>query len=44
MKKAIRLNISLREVLVQEIDAYAQACGMSHSAFLAFAAEHEMAA
>ena len=43
LKKAIRINISLPEVLVQEIDAYAQARGMSRSAFLALAAEHEMA-
>ncbi|MGF6540602.1 metal-responsive CopG/Arc/MetJ family transcriptional regulator [Paraburkholderia youngii] len=43
MKKAVRINISLPEVLVQEIDAYAQARGMSRSAFLALAAEHEMA-
>ncbi|MEX3637185.1 type II toxin-antitoxin system HicB family antitoxin [Paraburkholderia sp. BR14320] len=43
LKKAVRINISLPEVLVQEIDAYAQARGMSRSAFLALAAEHEMA-
>jgi predicted RNase H-like HicB family nuclease len=43
LKKAIRINISLPEALVQEIDAYAQARGMSRSAFLALAAEHEMA-
>lgn len=43
LKKAIRINISLPEVLVQEIDAYAQTRGMSRSAFLALAAEHEMA-
>ena len=43
LKKAIRINISLPEVLVHEIDTYAQARGMSRSAFLALAAEHEMA-
>jgi hypothetical protein len=43
LKKVVRINISLPEVLVQEIDAYAQARGMSRSAFLALAAEHEMA-
>jgi hypothetical protein len=43
LKKAVRINISLPEVLVQEIDAYAQSRGMSRSAFLALAAEHEMA-
>ncbi|NML32070.1 type II toxin-antitoxin system HicB family antitoxin [Paraburkholderia antibiotica] len=43
LKKAIRINISLPEVLVLEIDAYATARGMSRSAFLALAAEHEMA-
>jgi predicted RNase H-like HicB family nuclease len=43
LKKAIRINISLPEALVHEIDAYAQARGLSRSAFLALAAEHEMA-
>jgi metal-responsive CopG/Arc/MetJ family transcriptional regulator len=43
LKKAIRINISLPEALVHEIDTYAQAHGMSRSAFLALAAEHEMA-
>ena len=43
LKKAICINITLPEALVQEIDAYAQARGMSRSAFLALAAEHEMA-
>ena len=41
--KAVRLNISLPENLVPRIDAYAKARGMSRSAFLALAAEHEMA-
>lgn len=40
--KAVRLNISLPETLVPRIDAYAKARGMSRSAFLALAAEHEM--
>ena len=43
LKKAVRINISLPEALVHEIDEYAQARGMSRSAFLALAAEHEMA-
>ncbi|ASV97771.1 type II toxin-antitoxin system HicB family antitoxin [Paraburkholderia aromaticivorans] len=43
LKKAVRINISLPEALVQEIDTYAQTRGMSRSAFLALAAEHEMA-
>jgi predicted RNase H-like HicB family nuclease len=43
LRRAIRINISLPEVLVQEIDTYAQARGLSRSAFLALAAEHEMA-
>ena len=42
--RAVRLNISLPESLVPRIDAYAKARGMSRSAFLAIAAEHEMAA
>lgn len=41
--KAIRLNISLNEGLVQRIDAAAKARGQSQSAFLATAAEREMA-
>lgn len=43
LNKAVRINISLPEALVQKIDAYAQARGMSRPAFLALAAEHEMA-
>ncbi|MDT0138129.1 type II toxin-antitoxin system HicB family antitoxin [Acidovorax sp. PRC11] len=42
--KAIRLNISLNEGLVQRIDAAAKARGQSRSAFLAQAAEREMSA
>jgi predicted RNase H-like HicB family nuclease len=42
--KAIRLNISLNEGLVHRIDATAKARGQSRSAFLAQAAEREMAA
>src|SRR5690606_4382083 len=41
--KAVRLNISLPEGLVQRIDAAAKRRGQSRSAFLAMAAEHEMA-
>ncbi|HVR48526.1 MAG TPA: type II toxin-antitoxin system HicB family antitoxin [Pseudorhodoferax sp.] len=42
--KAIRLNISLPENLVQRIDLAAKQRGQSRSAFLAIAAEHEMEA
>ncbi|HTH58598.1 MAG TPA: type II toxin-antitoxin system HicB family antitoxin [Paraburkholderia sp.] len=42
--KAMRLNISLPERLVQQIDAAARERKLSRSAFLALAAEHEMAA
>jgi len=41
--KAMRLNISLPERLVVQIDAAAQARRLTRSAFLALAAEHEMA-
>ncbi|MDE1181241.1 type II toxin-antitoxin system HicB family antitoxin [Paraburkholderia sp.] len=44
LKKAVRINISLPEVLLTDIDEYAKARGMTRSAFLALAAEHEMAA
>ena len=42
--KAVRLNISLPENLVHRIDEVAKARHLSRSAFLAMAAEHEMAA
>ncbi|QEI09448.1 type II toxin-antitoxin system HicB family antitoxin [Pigmentiphaga aceris] len=41
--KAVRLNISLPENLVQRIDAAAKARHLSRSAFLALAATREMA-
>lgn len=41
--RAVRLNISLPESLVQRIDATAKQRGQSRSAFLAKAAEREMA-
>lgn len=41
--RAVRLNISLPENLVQRIDATARQRGQSRSAFLAAAAEHAMA-
>lgn len=41
--KAVRLNISLPENLVHRIDEVAKARHLSRSAFLAMAAEHEMA-
>ncbi|MCI3204609.1 MULTISPECIES: type II toxin-antitoxin system HicB family antitoxin [Pandoraea] len=40
--RAIRLNISLPERLVHQIDAAAEKRHMSRSAFLALAAQHEM--
>jgi len=40
--RAVRLNITLPENLVQRIDAAARQRGQSRSAFLALAAEHEM--
>lgn len=40
--KAVRLNISLPDRLVQQIDAAAKARRMTRSAFLALAAQHEM--
>lgn len=42
--RSVRLNISFPESLVPRVDAYAKQRGMSRSAFLAIAAEHEMAA
>lgn len=41
--RAVRLNISLPENLVQRIDSAAKSRGQTRSAFLASAAEHEMA-
>lgn len=41
--RAVRLNISLPENLVQRIDSVARSRGQSRSAFLASAAEREMA-
>ncbi|UIF91566.1 type II toxin-antitoxin system HicB family antitoxin [Cupriavidus necator] len=40
--KAVRVNISLPERLVQAIDDAARNRPMSRSAFLAMAAQHEM--
>ncbi|MCL2297923.1 MAG: type II toxin-antitoxin system HicB family antitoxin [Proteobacteria bacterium] len=40
--RAVRLNISLPERLVKEIDVFAQSQHLSRSAFLARAAEREM--
>ncbi|NTF08726.1 type II toxin-antitoxin system HicB family antitoxin [Agrobacterium rubi] len=42
-KKAIRLNITLPEDVLKEIDTYAQVHGLTRSGFLARAAKHEMA-
>ncbi|CAG9262171.1 type II toxin-antitoxin system HicB family antitoxin [Paraburkholderia caribensis] len=41
--KAVRLNISLPERLLQRIDAVARSRKMTRSAFFALTAEHEMA-
>lgn len=41
--KAVRVNVSLPERLVQQIDAAAKNRHMTRSAFLALAAQHEMA-
>ena len=42
-KKAIRLNITLAEDILTEIDAFAQEHGLTRSGFLARAARHEIA-
>ncbi|SHF47519.1 Predicted nuclease of the RNAse H fold, HicB family [Modicisalibacter ilicicola DSM 19980] len=41
--RAVRVNVSLPECLVARIDEAAQARHLSRSAFLALAAQHEMA-
>ncbi len=41
-KKAVRLNITLPEDVLREIDAYAEAHGLTRSGFLARAAKHEI--
>lgn len=41
--KAVRVNVSMSEALLQRIDQYASKRRISRSAFLAAAAEHEMA-
>ncbi|MCU6561538.1 type II toxin-antitoxin system HicB family antitoxin, partial [Klebsiella pneumoniae] len=43
-KKAVRLNITLPEDVLKDIDAYAQAHGLTRSGFLARAAKHEISA
>jgi predicted RNase H-like HicB family nuclease len=40
--KAVRVNITLPEDVLQTIDAFAQANGLSRSGFLARAARHEI--
>ncbi len=42
-KKAVRLNITLPEDVLKEIDAFAESQGLTRSGFLAIAAKHEMA-
>ncbi|MBW8445634.1 MAG: type II toxin-antitoxin system HicB family antitoxin [Arenimonas sp.] len=41
-KKAVRLNITLPEDVLREIDTYAEANGLTRSGFLAQAALHQM--
>jgi predicted RNase H-like HicB family nuclease len=41
--KSVRVNISMTESLLQQIDAHAKARHMSRSAYIAVAAQHEMA-
>ncbi|WP_165214820.1 type II toxin-antitoxin system HicB family antitoxin [Affinirhizobium pseudoryzae] len=41
-KKAVRLNITLPEDVLEKIDAYAQAHGLTRSGFLAQAARRQM--
>ncbi|KJF66727.1 MULTISPECIES: type II toxin-antitoxin system HicB family antitoxin [Rhizobium] len=41
-KKSVRLNITLPEDVLKEIDAFAEAKGLTRSGFLARAAKHEI--
>ncbi|WP_454685540.1 type II toxin-antitoxin system HicB family antitoxin [Agrobacterium leguminum] len=41
-KKSVRLNITLPEDVLKEIDAFAESRGLTRSGFLARAAKHEM--
>ncbi|WP_079212733.1 type II toxin-antitoxin system HicB family antitoxin [Brucella pituitosa] len=43
-KKAVRINITMQEDILQEIDAYAEENGLTRSGFLARAAKHELEA
>lgn len=43
-KKAVRINITIQEDILQEIDAYAEKNGLTRSGFLARAAKHELEA
>ncbi|KGE01215.1 type II toxin-antitoxin system HicB family antitoxin [Rhizobium sp. YS-1r] len=40
--KAVRINVTLPEDVLQRIDTFAEASGLSRSGFLARAARHEM--
>ncbi|WP_455874724.1 type II toxin-antitoxin system HicB family antitoxin [Rhizobium yanglingense] len=42
-KKAVRINITLPEDVLKQIDAFAEAQGLTRSGFLARAAKHEIA-
>ncbi|XHE14090.1 type II toxin-antitoxin system HicB family antitoxin [Agrobacterium deltaense] len=42
-KKSVRLNITLPEDVLKEIDAFAESKGLTRSGFLARAAKHEIA-
>ncbi len=43
-KKAVRINITMQEDILQEIDAYAETNGLTRSGFLARAAKRELEA
>ncbi|KEQ03244.1 type II toxin-antitoxin system HicB family antitoxin [Pseudorhizobium pelagicum] len=43
-RKAVRINITLPEDVLKQIDAFAEAQGLTRSGFLARAAKHEMGA
>jgi predicted RNase H-like HicB family nuclease len=40
--RSVRINITVQEDILHRIDAFAKSCGMSRSAFLAFAAQREL--
>ncbi len=40
--KAVRVNITIQQAILDQIDAFVKSCGMSRSAFLAQAAQKEL--